>query len=205
MRAALLVVLLVIGCSKKDDKKQPTPAENHHPTNTERVPEDQKPAEKPPESKPAPPPEVVVKIDCNTIITADDVAKACGGAKVEIIAGKQEGSAAMFTCQRTMTLAGKRGPVAYWFLRGTGKKGEGEAMMATEKTKDAKPLARVGDEAYTSEREEKALKTIDYDAGARKGGFFLKVSSMKDPMNKNPPCTLDQMAELLKTGVGRLP
>ena len=203
MRVALLCVVLAVGCSKKSDDKKTEPAPAQKEPEAPKPPEDKPAADKPPEPKPAP--EVVVKVDCNTIITADDIAKACGGKKVEIVAGKQEGTAALFTCQRAISEAGKKGPIAYWYLRGTGKAGEGEAMMATEKTKDDKPVASLGDEAYSSETEQKALKTTDYDVIVRKGGFMLKVSTSKSSMNKTPPCTIDQMVELAKIGVGRLP
>jgi hypothetical protein len=207
MRALLLCVLLVAGCSKKSETKKEEPAKptTEAPQVPDEKPTEAKPAEdKPAESKPAPPAEAV-KIDCTTIVTPDDIAKACGGKKVEIVAGKQEGTGAMFTCQRTITEAGKKGPIAYWFLRGTGKAGEGAAMAKIEKTKDAKPLAGVGDEAYTSEKEQKALKMTDYDVGVTKGGFFFKVSETKDSMTPKPPCTLDQMTELAKVAVSRLP
>ena len=209
MRIVVLCVVLAAGCSKKSEtKNEPAKTEPAKPNEAPKPPED-KPADKPPEAKPAEakpaPPTDAPKIDCAAIITPDDIAKACGGKKVDITPGKQEGTAALFTCQRTISEAGKKGPIGYLFVRGSGKPGDGEAMMNTEKTPAMKPLRGVGDEAYTSEQEQKALKTTDYDAGVRKGGYFFKISTSKSSMNKNPPCTLDQMAEVVRIASSRLP
>jgi hypothetical protein len=200
MRAAL-VLLVVVGCSKKSEPKQEvTPA----PAKQEAVkPAEQKAADTPPAAKPAEP-EAVPKLDCNTIITADDIQKACG-AKVEIHAGKQEGSGDMFTCQRTISEAGKKFPIAYWFVRAGRGPADVAGIAKLEKLPEAKAIAGLGDEAWTSEHEEKKLKVVDYDVNVRKGRFLLKVSAHKDSLNKKPPCTLEQMVELAKIGTSRLP
>lgn len=198
MRAALLVMVLALGCSNKkaEPKQEPAPAAKPEPT---KPPED-----KPAEVKPSEPVAEVPTIDCNTIITAADIEKACG-TKVEIHAGKQEGSGDMFTCQRTISEPGKKFPIAYWFVRAAKRPADVAGIVKLEKLPEAKTIEGLGEEAWSSEHEEQKLKTVDYDVNVRKGHFLLKVSSTKGSLNKKPPCTLDQMVEVAKIGTSRLP
>ena len=199
--------MLVVGCSKKSESKQEPAAAKQEPVAQAPKPAEDKPAEdkpaeaKPPEAKPA---QAIPTIDCNTIITPEDIQKACG-AKVDIHAGKQEGSGPLFACQRTISEAGKRGPIAYWFIRASKSTEDVAALVKLEKLPEAKPIEGVGDEAWSSIHEEPKLKLTDYDVNVRKGHFLLKVSVHKDSLNKKPPCTLDQMVELAKVGASRLP
>jgi hypothetical protein len=86
VRAALLMTLLVFGCSKKSETKQepaPTPAPKAEETKT--------PEAKPPAPTQTPAPVSDVKIDCASIVTPADVAKACSGANVEVAVSEHEG------------------------------------------------------------------------------------------------------------------
>jgi hypothetical protein len=206
MRAAILsCVVLTAGCSKKSEtKNEPAPAKQA--PAAEAPASGQPPETKPPEAKPIEhkPAVDAPKLDCNTILTAEDIQKACG-AKVEVHAGKQEGSGPLFTCQRTISEVGKRFPIAYWFVRVGKTPADVAGIAKLEKLPEAKPIAGLGDEAWSSEHEETKLKITDYDVNVRKGLFLFKVSAHKDSLNKKPPCTLDQMAELAKVATNRLP
>lgn len=204
MRAPLLFcVVLAAGCSKKSETKNEPVAAKQGPE----TPAPEKPPEaRPPEAKPVEPTPAAdaPKLDCNTIITADDIQKACG-TKVDIHAGKQEGSDPLYACQRTISEAGKRFPIAYWFVRAGKTPADVEGLAKLEKLPEAKPIAGIGDEAWSSEHEEKKLKATDYDVNVRKGLFLFKVSATKSSLNQKPPCTLDQMTELAKVAASRLP
>src|SRR5574338_1045782 len=114
MRAALVTVVLVIGCSKKSDTKQEAPASSPPAQPSEAKPaEPTPPPPAPVEAKPAPP--ATPSVDCAALVTAEDFQKACN-AKVEIGPSQFEGKGNLMTCSRSVTEPGKKFPIARWTL-----------------------------------------------------------------------------------------
>ena len=208
MRIALLCVVMAMGCSKKSETKtEPTQTEPAKPEAPK--PAEDKPADKPPEAAPPEPKPAAAgapTFDCNAIVTAADIEKACN-AKVEIKPTMHEGKMGgkLGVCNRSMSLVGKKGPVALWSLSWHGDAKAAEGFVVLEKSKEAKELAGVGDFAWTAEREMKELKSTDYDVGARKGATVIKLGFTKNSLNPKPPCTLEQLVEVAKLAVARLP
>lgn len=203
MRVALLCVVLALGCSKKSDTKNEPPKQEAKP-----APEAPKPAETPADKPPPPPPPAAAPpVDCAAVVTADDIQKACK-AKVEIEATRYEGQGDLMVCNRTIKDPATHNTVQFGVSRFANPAAI-DTWVQLDKTnsKDAtfKDVAGIGDGAYTKTAETKSLKTTDYDLGVRKGNLLMHLGYMVNDMNKKPPCTLDQLQEVARAAVARLP
>ena len=198
MRAVLITALLLSGCSKKDEtKSEPAAAPAPEVKNEEPKPDT------PPEP-PAPPAEAP-KVDCDAIVTAADIEKHCK-AKVEIAASQHEGKLGKLgVCSRTMTEPGKKFPVAHWKLGVHDSPAGAEGQVKLEKTDAAKDLAGLGDMVWTKVDENKQLKHTNTAVGVRKGASVLVLHHTKDSLNTKPPCTVEQLVEVAREAIARLP
>ncbi len=203
MRAVLLSALMLIACSKKSDTKQEAPAASPPAQPSDNEPaEPTPPSPAPAEEKPAPPP--AASVDCAALVTADDFQKACN-AKVEIGPSQLEGKGNLMTCSRSVTEPGKKFPIARWTLSTFPDAAAAQSWLKLEKTDESKPVADIGDEAWTSTHATKGLESTDYNAGVRKGGSVLRLTYTVNSLNKKPPCTLDQLVEVARLAAARLP
>jgi hypothetical protein len=204
MRAALLMMLLSFGCSNKSETKQesaPTPAPK---ADEQKTPEVKAPS---PTPAPAPAPNVPdVRVDCATLVTPADVAKACGGANVEVAVSEHEGkNPALGACWRILTEPGKKFPVAQIYVNAFADAAGADSWMKLEKTPETKDVAGIGETAWSREAAIAGTKTTELEIGVRKGRLGLRVTSAKGPLNKNPPCDLAQLTELARILAPRLP
>ena len=204
MRSALLVVLVLAGCSKKaEQKKEPTPApEAPKPAET-------KPAEAPKpaaEAQPAPPPTPAAKVDCAALLTADDLSKACGK-KLEIEATRYEGQGALMVCNRTIKDPAKHMSAQFGVSSFNGPEAiDAWIKLTKDQSKQAKftDVTGIGEGGYEKVHEVKGLSSTDYDLAVRKGTFLVHLDYMIGKSEK-PVCTMDQMKELAKLVVSRMP
>jgi hypothetical protein len=171
-------------------------------TETAKQPEAQKRAEtwKPPGSPRPPAP--VANIDCGALLTADDLAKACK-VKVEIKATLLEGLDTV--CNRLFTETGKnsRGLFA---VRRFDDAADVDNWLTSDKVNNQEAkftdVSGLGDGAYTKVYEVKSPKSTESDLTVRKGNLVLHFVS---EINKKPLCTLDQLQEVAKATLARLP
>lgn len=203
------MVLLLASCSKKVETAQQTPddkAEAPAP----------RPAEKPAEAKSAdddtsvpamrpPDPPPAVNVDCKALLTSDDVATACGGAKVAVTESDPVAKHAATACALKLTEPGKQFPVARLHLLAFANQGAADGWIRLDKTDDATELTGVGDLAWTRVVERPQLEATEYDVGVRKGNAVLKLGMTKNRLVKKPPCTSEQLAALAKLVAPRLP
>ena len=204
MRTALLVVVVLAACSKKAEQKKQEPT----PTPETAKPAETKPAEapKPPEEKPAPPPTPAAKLDCNALLTADDLSKACGK-KLEIEATRYEGQGALMVCNRTIKDPAKHMSAQF----GVSSFNDGAAIdawikLTKDNSKESKftDVTGIGEGGYEKVHEVKGLKSTDYDLAVRKGNFLAHYGYMIGSSEK-PVCTMDQLKEVAKLVASRMP
>lgn len=216
MRAALLTVLLIVGCSKKETKDEAAGAKQEPAPEAKQTPEDKagelaaKPPAPPAEDKPAEPPAAQpappsATVDCNAFLTAEDVARACGGSKVDVTEYTSPAKHPAAVCSRKMTEPGKKFPIAQLHFMVFADKAAADGWVKLDRTDDAKDLAGVGDLAWTRVKERPQLESTDYDVGVRKGNAVLKLSMTQGRLVKKVPCTIDQLAELAKIVAPRMP
>ena len=135
------------------------------------------------------------KVDCAAVVTAEDVKAACGAA-VEIVAVENEGhDPKLAICERWFTEPGKPKVRLGGFFVQAGTEDAAKTWASLKKSKDAKDVAGVGDEAWTLENGGK------HHVGIRKGGTLLTV----DSKDKGGPCAADKLLDLSKASFGRLP
>jgi hypothetical protein len=212
MRVTLpIAVLVVLGCSKKSEtKSEPSGVDKAGESAGDKAAEAVKPPEdKPPAPAPEPPPSAppapAMQVDCATLVTADDVAAACGGSKVEVSASSSSIKLPQTVCALKLTDVGKKFPVAQVQLLGFADVAAAEGWVKLDKTADAKDVAGVGDVAWSRVKENAALKSTDYGVGVRKGRAVLKLSMTQSSLVKKVPCTIDQAAALAKLIAPRIP
>ena len=68
-----------------------------------------------------------------------------------------------------------------------------------------KDVTGIGDSAYTRAGEMKSLKSKDFDLAVRKGTLMVHLGYTVNDINAKPPCTPEQLQDLAKVVVGRLP
>ena len=202
MRTAVLCALVLFGCSKKSEPEHevetpPTAQPSEARPATPPAPVPVAPA---PEAKPAAAPAV----DCTALVTAEDFDKACN-ANVEIGPSQLEGKGNLMTCSRSVTAPGKKFPIARWGLSTFVDAAAAQSFVTLEKTANSKPITGIGDEAWTTTRANAGPKGTDNEVAFRKGSSVLKLGYAKDSLNKQPPCTLDQLVEIARAAAPRLP
>jgi hypothetical protein len=196
MRAALLVVVVVFGCSKKAEQKQEvTPA----------TPEAAKPAEtKPAEPTPAETKPAAAQFDCGAIVTADDFKKACNAA-VEIEPTLFEGKGSLTMCSRRVTQTGTKSSSTQWSLSTFAGPDAIDRYFNQDTLTQRTPLAGAGDQAWTGHRTLSATGTKEYDVMVRKGNVLIAVSHSITSQTRSTPCNEQQLIEVAKAAVARLP
>ena len=212
MRVALITVVFVVGCSEKSETKQepagaatPPAAEAPKPAPASPPPTDT-PAPAPGESKPSVAAEVPeITTDCATLLTSDDVAKTCGGSKVDVAESSSSIKMPHTVCALKVTDVGKKFPIAQIQLMRFADTAGAEGWVKLDKTADAKEVAGLGDIAWSRVKESAALKSTDYGVGVRKGSAVLKLSMTQSSLVKKVPCTIDQLTELAKLVASRVP
>jgi hypothetical protein len=206
-------MFLLMGCSKKSETRQdlgPDPAAkaDEHATPEDKAGElgRRTAAEAGGAPTPAAPgaPAADVQIDCATLVTAEDVATACGGKKVEVTESATKAQIPNAACASKVTEPGKQFPIARIHLQVFPQVAGAESWVKLEKVDDSKDLPGVGDMAWTTVAERKQLKTTDYTVGVRKGRALLKLSESSS-LDVKVPCTIDQLAELAKIITARIP
>lgn len=192
------MAVLAVACGKQQEEPARTDRPAAPAPPSEPAPP---PARRPPAPPAAPPP----AIDCATLVTPADVARACGGAKVEIAASTMEGKTPLTTCTRTLTAPGKRFPIGHVQLSVHANGNAAESFMKLEKSEESTPLADIGERGWATQHEVPDLKTTMFTVVAQQGRFTLAVKSDRNSLNPKPPCTLEQMTALLKIAIARLP
>ncbi len=212
MRALLICTLLLSGCSKKSDtsSEPASGAKDEAPAGAPaqpapEAPTPEAPAEKPVEPAPAEPAAEAPAVDCAALVTAEDVAKACGGAKVDVADDESPIKTANTVCARKVTAPGKKFPIARVHVLAFSSDAGADGWVKLDKVDDAKDVAGIGDLAWTRVKERPQLKSTDYDVGVRKGRVVLKLGMTKNSLNKNPPCTIEQLTELARAIAPRMP
>jgi hypothetical protein len=207
MRATLCIVVFVVGCSSKSETKSEAKVET-------KTPEDKageqaaQPPSAPPEAKPAEPPPApaaITNVECAKLVTAEDVAKACGGSKVDVAEGSSKIKAPHTVCSLRMAEPGKKFPIAQVQLMVFPDPGGVDGWIKLDKIEGSKDVAGIGDLAWTRVDEQAALKSTNYDVGVRKGNAVLKILMTQNSLNKKLPCTLEQATELARIVAPRLP
>lgn len=204
MRAVLLCAVLALGCSKKSETK-------NEPAKQEPAKPAEKPGAQPVAPAPTPPPPPAANagppVDCAALVTADDIQKACK-VKVEVVATPYEGQGDLMVCNRTIKDPATHNTVQFGVSRFANTAAI-DAWIDLDKknNKDATftDVAGLGDGAYSRKGEVKSLKTTEYDLGVRKGNFLLHFGYSINEMNKKPPCTMEQLQDVAKATLGRMP
>jgi hypothetical protein len=200
MIRTLLLCALVTACSKKDDAGEKQAEATDKPAET---PVD-KPAEEPVATPPADEPAAAAPtIDCDALLTADDVAKACGGKAADFAINKHalETGKAATTCVRT---AGKRGASVKLAVSTAPGSAQGAKSLLELSKEGAKP-AEVGDAGYLHVREVPAARQTMHDLEAIKGRVWFKLGYEIKQGEKKAACSDEGLIELGKTVAGRLP
>ena len=77
-----------------------------------------------------------------------------------------------------------------------------ETLLKAQRNGEARPLPGVGEEAWTMDRDS-GLKIRDYAVGVRKANWLFVFNATQGHFKV--PCTLDQMVEVGKLAISRLP
>jgi hypothetical protein len=207
------VVLVVVGfvaCSKKKEeakkteppapKVEPEPKKDEPPKPKDTEAPKPKDTEAPKAAEPEP------TVDCAALVTADDLAKLCGGAKVDVAVVDSKIKVKQEVCRLNVSDPGKKFPKAMVQVFLYENPAAAEGLVKLEKLPETKEVSGVGDRAWTTLHENKIAKimTTMTVAGAQKGRFVVKVQSDKSGSEK-VPCTVDQMMEVTKAVVAKLP
>ena len=184
MRKQLLVIALVAACGGKKDEQAPPP------------PKASKPAPETPPGpggKPAPKRATVVtpaqpKLDCAALLTADDVAKACGGGALTAEASPMEKGEGAMTCVRWIGDKKSHTGVTLTVNTAPGSPEGAKNLVAMSKKGGAAEVA-VGDAAIQ----------VDHAVEAAKGSIWFKLTPMESL------CKDDALVQLATTVASRLP
>jgi hypothetical protein len=204
MRAVLLCAVLALGCSKKPETK-------NEPAKQEPAKPAEKPADQPVAPAPTPPPPPPVAnaappVDCAALLTAEDIEKACK-TKVEVVKTPYEGKGDLMVCNRTIKTPNHE--TAQFGVSRFASTAAIDSWIDLDKKNNKEAtftdVAGLGDGAYSRKGEVKSLKTTEYDLGVRKGTFLLHFGYSVNEMNKKPPCTMEQLQDVAKAVLSRMP
>ncbi len=214
---SLMVAALVVSCSAKKDKEKEKDTAGEGGKAAETPPpdlgtpgevRDDTPPEPNPDTASSPPVTPAVAIDCEKLLTADDVAKACGGkaADFEVKKHAMENGKGATTCMRSAGPTSKGTSSLHLAVNAAPGSSDGaKALLDLAKNvKGAKPV-EVGDGAYLIVKEEAALKQTVHDLEVAKGALWFKVGFDVQKGEKKPLCSDDGLVELGKAVAGRLP
>lgn len=206
---SVIAAALAVSCSKKkDDQEAAKPAET--PPVDKGTPgevADETPPEPNPDKPSTPPTTPTPAIDCETLLTPDDVAKACGGkaADLEVRKHAMENGQGATTCMRQAGPKAKRVSSIHLAVNTAPGSPDGAKALLDLSKEGAKPVEGVGDGAYLHVREEAAAKQTIHHLEAIKGGLWFKLGYEVGKGEKKPVCSDEGLAELAKAVAGRLP
>ena len=209
---ALIATALAVSCSKKSDEKkeeaepaaEPPPVDKGTPGEAA----DETPPEPNPETASSPPVTPAVAVDCEKLLTADDVAKACGGkaADFEVKKHAMENGKGATTCVRNAGPRTKRTSSIHLAVNAApGSPDAAKALLDLSKNGEGAKAVEVGDGAYLHVREVPAAKQTSHDLEVIKGALWFKVGFEVNKEDKKPLCSDDGLVELGKAVAGRLP
>jgi hypothetical protein len=185
----LAALVIVAACGKKDDggaKQADKPAEP-------------RPTDKPSEVKPPPPPPRTV--DCDAIVTAADIATACGvdATDVEIKKGALEKGVGATACLRAARLEGKPWLQFSVNASGTDPAGVKNLIELSRNTPDAviKDID-AGDGGVLIVKKVEATRSTSHDIEASKGALWFKLAT-DVPDGGKQPCSDDGLVAIAKT------
>lgn len=207
---SVIAAALAVSCSKKkDDKEAAKPAET--PPVDKGTPgevADETPPEANPDRPSSPPGAPAVAVDCEKLLTADDVAKACGGnaADLEVRKHAMENGHGATTCMREAGSKSKRTSSFHLAVSSAPGTPDGaRALLELSGKSEGAKAVEVGDGAYLLVREVPAAKQTLHDLEAVKGALWFKLGYEVAKGEKKPLCSDDGLVELAKTVAGRLP
>ena len=207
---SLIAAALAVSCSKKrDDKEAAKPAET--PPVDKGTPgeiADETPPAPNPDRPSSPPTTPPVAVDCETLLTPDDVAKACGGkaAELEVRKHAMENGQGATTCMRQAGLKGKRVSSLHLAVSSApGSRDGAKALLELSGKSEGAKALEVGDGAYLLVREVPAARQTMHDLEAIKGALWFKLGYEVSKQDKRPVCSDDGLVELARTVAGRLP
>jgi hypothetical protein len=212
MRRSILLALMLavpaVSCSKKSDKKDEAAAET--PPADKGTPgevADETPPEPNPDKPSSPPTTPPVAVDCEKLLTADDVAKACGGkaGDIEVKKHAMENGTGATACVRNAGFKAKRTSSIHLAVStAPGTPDAARALLDLSK-EGAKPVEGLGEGAYLHVREEAAAKQTAHHLEAVKGALWFKLGYEVVKGDKKPICSDEGLVELGKAVAGRLP
>lgn len=217
MRRTILLALIAaapaVSCSKKSDSKKEeaaAPATETPPIDkgTPGETADETPPEPNPDKPSSPPAIPAVAVDCEKLLTADDVAKACGGsaASFEVKKHPMENGAGATTCVRNASPKSKGVSSIHLAVNtASGSPDGAKALLDLSKNQKGAKAVEVADGAYLHVREEEAAKQTVHDLEAVKGAVWFKLGYEVAKGEKKPLCSDDGLVTLGKTVADRLP
>lgn len=207
---SLIAAALAVSCSKKKDDKEATKAAETPPVDKGTPGEvaDETPPEPNPDKPSSPPPTPAVAVDCEPLLTAEDVAKACGGkaADFEVKKHAMENGRGATTCVRNVGARAKKTASLHFAVNAAPGSPDGaKALLDLSKNSEGARAVEVGDGAYVIVRQVPVAKQTVHDLEAVKGALWFKLGYEVDKGDKKPLCSEDGLLELGKTVAGRLP
>lgn len=205
--AIVILAALAVSCSTKEAEKQPTetpPIDKGTPGEAA----DETPPQPTPDKPSTPPATPAVAVDCEALLTPEDVAKACGGnaADMEVRKHAMENGTGATTCMRQAGPKTKRVSSLHLAVNSAPGSPDGaRALLELAGKSEGARKVEVGDGAYLLVREEPAAKQTVHDLEAVKGALWFKVGYEVNKGEKKPLCTDKGLVELGKTVAGRLP
>lgn len=204
---SLLLPSLATACSKKsDEQKKPAeapPVDKGTPGEVA----DETPPEPNPGAPSAPPAVAPVAVDCDAVLTVDDVAKACGAKAADWELKKQpmENGQGATTCLRMAGPKVKRVSSLHFTVNTSpGSPDAAKALLEMSGKLDGAKPVEVGDGAYLVAGKP-VNDQISHDLEAVKGALWFKIGYDVGKREKKPICSDDGLVELGKTVAGRLP
>lgn len=207
---SLMLAALAVSCSKKSDEKEEAaaPAEPAPERGTPGEAADQTPPEPNPDKPASPPTTPPLAIDCDRLLTAEEVARACGGkaADIEVTKHAMENGKGATTCVRNAGSRAKRTASLHLAVNtAPGSPDGAKALLDLAKNSEGAKAVEVADGAYLHVREVPVAEQIVHDLEAVKGAVWFKLGYEVDKGDRKPLCSDDGLVELAKTVAGRLP
>ena len=199
---------LTLACSEKKDE---APAGSPVPSDPPAAADPEKPTPQPATPVESPPPEPTAAaptIDCDALLTPDDVAKACGekAEQLAISKGSMETGSGAGTCMRSVGRKGDRiGGIKLAVNTAPGNPEGAQSLVTLSRSENSRDI-EVGDKAIFVKRRIEVAKQTDLAVEAARGRVWFKVGVVeRDDLKKALTCSEDGLIELGKTVASRLP
>ena len=203
-----LALTLTLACSEKKDE---APAGSPVPSDPPVAADPDKPTPQPATPVDPPPPEPIATapaIDCDALLTPEDVAKACGEKAEQLATSKSsmETGSGAGACMRAIARKGDRiGGIMLSVNTAPGNPQGAQSLVTLSRSEDTRDL-EVGDKAIFSKRRIEVARQTDLSVQAAKGRVWFKVGVVeRDDDKKALTCSEDALIELGKTVASRLP